>query len=87
MRLIANFYEITKFSILDKILPEEDKVERLASKFQAPVLILCVTTTLILSVYVCKLFYSPLAVYISIVMVSIARPVTIASVYTYVRIR
>lgn len=65
----------------------EDKRERLASKFQAPALILCTTTALILSVYLCKLSYSPIAVYASIVLVSIARPVTIASVYTYVRIR
>lgn len=69
------------------IFLEENPVDRLASTFQASIFILSLGSLLTLAVYLCKLSYSPIAVYVSIVLMSVVRSVTIASLYSYVRIR
>ncbi|OXA49773.1 solute carrier family 43 member 3 [Folsomia candida] len=73
--------------LLNKASKKSDPVERLASTFQAPIFILTTTTFLMFAVYVCKVSYSSNAVYASIVLISIVRPVSVASLYSYVRIR
>ncbi|OXA42188.1 solute carrier family 43 member 3 [Folsomia candida] len=66
---------------------KNDPIERLAAKFRAPAFVLTLASALTLAVYICKISYSPNAVYVSIVLISIVRPISIASLYSYVQLR
>ena len=65
----------------------QDPIERLALTLEAPAFGTMAATIALVSVMTCKMFVNKTAVYMSMVLVAVARPLVHSSCTSYVRIR
>ncbi|CAL8082390.1 unnamed protein product [Orchesella dallaii] len=64
-----------------------DPVKRLAYKMQAPTFAMAGATTLMVLVMICKIFLDEIAIYASLVLIALARPMVVGSCTSYIRLR